>query len=1069
MTTSLAALLTGIGGLLLQLALVRRYALLMGGTADAAAVVMSWFMLGLGAGGLLALRLAARPERAGRRAAALYAAVGLSAVVAEPVLARLGSVSFGAGAGLAALAPGLPAVAMGAAFPLLFALMRPGTWRAGWLVGVNTAGSVAGAWAGGNLLVPSLGLARTGWLAAACYGGAAVLLVQRRPPSAAPAAPVSVAAAGLAGPGWRGVGAALASGALVLGVEVLLLRRLPFWFEGFQPTLSAVVAVCLLAMALGAFLGAPVLAALCGRRAPAVALAVGAVSAGLGLHEHLGPWLARLPATSTATMHLRAAVGALSGALLPCFCAGAVVPLLVGREVEPARRARRAGRLLFAQGIGALLGALLVGRGLPLLAADRFFAVAPPVLAALALLPLLRRPRRLLLPVAAVVAAAVLGFGAAGKPWAPGAPMAGARHDHPEWYRHLAHRTDAYGTASVVYDRRNHSMLLFTDGFRAAETGPGTDYMKALGHLPFLLRDGLRDVAVIALGTGTTADALTQWPEPAHIDVVEISPAVFSLAGHFGADGPVMAARRQPRFAADPRVVVHIDDGRRYLASRAPRSLDLVTLEPLLPYAPGTTALYSDEFYALATAALRAEGLLVQWVPTHAMPRAAFDTLLATFARSVPHVSVWLVDQSTLLVGSQAPLDVDAEIVGRARLAAASPELVRHLHETGLASVADLRAARVGGSPLPACAAAPTLTDDRPFLERLAHWSGVERLSFFGDNLRRLIEVAGAAPKQVRRLRGRAAAAQIAVELARGDLDGARQAARRAVEELAAARRQWPASVLLHREETAALRAQRELSVQLGRPHDARAQAMAHLRRDPRSATLVACLALPDGFGRSLGPAARALALGAAQALDPMVFDTVPLLADLRPEAAAANPLEDLDRLPPAAALAERVAAPTVDGWVLRAVFPVRAGRALLAVLARRPLTVVERDALLVTLDPLLLAEAAAAIEARGGDRVVEGFPLWRDDLPLPPAWAAAAADPPQRVALAEAIAGHRDPASAAALAALLLDEVLAVRRAAAASLLQTFGDEPAYDPEWDESRRRAAADRLRRLHNPKP
>ena len=104
---------------------------------------------------------------------------------------------------------------------------------------------------------------------------------------------------------------------------------------------------------------------------------------------------------------------------------------------------------------------------------------------------------------------------------------------------------------------------------------------------------------------------MCQWPDPERVHVVEISSAVFELVDHFGGDGPVSTGR-PPAFLRDPRTEPHLADGRRFLARRAPASLDLVTMEPLLPYAPGTAPLYSREFYVLVDSRLRDAGLLVQ-------------------------------------------------------------------------------------------------------------------------------------------------------------------------------------------------------------------------------------------------------------------------------------------------------------------------------------------------------------------------------------------------------------------------------------------------------------------------
>src|SRR5690606_10041591 len=143
-------------------------------------------------------------------------------------------------------------------------------------------------------------------------------------------------------------------------------------------------------------------------------------------------------------------------------------------------------------------------------------------------------------------------------------------------------------------------------------------------------------------------------------------------------------------------------------------------------------ALYSREFYELVRSRLREGGLCVQWVPTHAMPRPMFETLLGTFVDAFPATSIWLVDQSTLLVGSTrqhlgSPAGLDARL-------ASAPELARTtLHEAGIATADDLLAAHVA-APRAAFAAAERLGDDRPFLERIGYWSGEERLSFLGRN-----------------------------------------------------------------------------------------------------------------------------------------------------------------------------------------------------------------------------------------------------------------------------------------------------------------------------------------------
>ena len=849
------------------------------------------------------------------------------------------------------------------------------------------------------------------------------------------------------------------------------------WLEGLQPTLSGVVAACLLGLAVGSALGTPLFAALFGRRAAHVALSVGAVTIAAGLHEVLVPPLAAQAVASATELHLRVLVSALAAAFVPCVALGAVVPLLVTRLGRRPGRAALAGRLFLWQGVGALAGALLVSQVLPLVCPEAFFAAAPPSLAAVAALLCWRGGGWPVRGALAYAVVAALGLGAGGSVLAPDSPLVGSRYDRPDAFRYVAHRSDSGVTASVVYDRRQLSMALYTDGFRAAETGPGTAYMKALGHLPLLLRTGLDRQAVVALGTGTTANALATWPDASVIHVVEISPAVFSLVPFFSGDGPLGAGLRPAVFSADPRTLEHVADGRRFLARRSAGSLDLVTLEPLLPYAPGTGPLYTAEFYRLAGEALSERGLLVQWVPTHAMPAETFDVLLATFARSFSFCSVWLVDQSTILVGSKTPHVPTPEDLA-ARFAALPPTVVAALHETGLARPVDVEVAFVGDDPLAVCGDAPTLFDDRPFVERVGYWSGRRKLQFYPENLDRLRAVAAAATDgplggdvrrslRVKRIDGLRS-------LALAPLTPGVAAPGGAVRELTSVRARWPGSVLLHREESLALRAliEREADGRGGRGVSALARR--HLRRDTRSALLWACSVLPEpGGADDVGFDQRRAAVETAHALDPLVFDGLrPYLDDLAglTPGDGISPLEDVERLPVDNALVDVSLVPGATGRAIRAAFPVRVARALIARLQAGALSEREQRALSPVLDPYSLHLAAEAVVARGGDVSRELYPLWRSDLPMPAQLQGMLrGDVDDRAGFARVLRGHRGRDASRALADLLVDPVESVRVEAGVTLFSTWGDRVPYDPQWSESRRRKAAASVRSLHNPRP
>jgi spermidine synthase len=88
----------------------------------------------------------------------------------------------------------------------------------------------------------------------------------------------------------------------------------------------------------------------------------------------------------------------------------------------------------------------------------------------------------------------------------------------------------------------------------------------ALPHL--LNRDAGRppfaDVLIIGAGTGNDVSRALQW-DAKHIDAVEIDPAIYRLGREYHPDQPYR----------DPRVAIHLDDGRNFLRS-SDRKYDLI-------------------------------------------------------------------------------------------------------------------------------------------------------------------------------------------------------------------------------------------------------------------------------------------------------------------------------------------------------------------------------------------------------------------------------------------------------------------------------------------------------------
>ena len=783
-----AVLLTGFGGLLFELLALRWAALDLGQGSQAQGWVLAAFLLGLGVGG----RRASFPRspRGGLlpRAGLLYLGVGVLLPLL-PLLASLLRPGDPLLAPLFFLGVGIPAVFMGEAFPLCVAgLQERFPWAVFALNGSNLLGSCLGLGLGALALLPLLGFETSLWFAVGSYGLAFVLLLGLRDRGREEARVWEAEPGAL--PLERPTGGRsllFLAGASVLLLEIWLPRRLAFSFGSFLPTQAGSLLGILLGLSLGSFLfGIRAWGSRLGARTLGLASFLG-VLASMGLIEVLAGELARLPLESLSGALFRASLfpGLL---LLPASVPmGALIPAWIAeREGPEGGDMALPGRAFYTFSMGAAL----VGLGSPLLFAlpvEAWGLGSPlrflPLLAA-GLLILGLAPLRMAVPL---FLATLLGVGAL----LPRTPLLlEARNFDAEGSGRqvLAEKTDRITTASVVLDRVRGERFLYTDEFSAAG-GVESKYMEALGLLPVWLSDqgeGQGDFACLGLGTGRTAAALLEANRDGRTWIVEISKAVADQLPFF-----LDACGIREAFSLGGDLRTRILDGRFFL-ERAPReSLRGLTLEPLLPQAPGSVYLYSVGFYRAGRRALEPGGVLVQWVPTHALPRKGFLALLRSFRRGFERPRLLLVQESSLLLGRKGGLK--GAIPERGELGERAAFL------SGLFRPLDLALAEL---PFPDGGAGEVVEEERPFLERMGFEPAAQRLGWLARNLEALGQKQAPAGDG-RDLRDLAQRERLAarVLLARRFEDPGLDAAGLAARMLEKLRERFPSSTLLLREE----------------------------------------------------------------------------------------------------------------------------------------------------------------------------------------------------------------------------------------------------------------------------
>jgi spermidine synthase len=604
----------------------------------------------------------------------------------------------------------LPATAaMGATLPAMQRLLAsPGMPAAGigWLYAGNTAGAVLGVLASAFWLVPWLGLSRTALVCVllnlACavaalawrgrFGSAAVVVA--RPGASAAATP-----GGWQTPWW---GPLAVTGALGIGYEVLAVRVLSQVAENTVYTFAILLAVYLVATAIGAALwqrgsGGRAAAENLPRLSQGVAAAC--LLGGLAMWQADGAkqWLLQaLGPSMGAALAAEAGLAVLAFGL-PAAMMGALFSHLC---TQAGQAGHNFARCLAANTLGAAMAPLCIGV-LLLPAAGAKVALLVLVAGYLALAPW----RSWRAPLAACVAVGAV----AAAVWAPALQFI----DVPEGGRIVSHQEGAMAAVSVVEDADGVSRLHIDNRQQEGSSNSlVADARQAL--LPLLLHPAPRRALFLGLGTGTTAASAAQ-DRQLQVDAVELLPEVITASRHF--------TQAFDNGTPNPRLRLLQADARRFVRA-APGRYDLVVSDNFHPARSGSAALYTVQHFQAVAGRLAPGGVFCQWLPLHQLDLHSLRSVVRAYLTAFPNAYAMLATSSldTPVLGLVAHANgqrFDAQAL-RSRLA--SVQLGRPLADFGIHDDLALLGGFVADAQALAAFAgdAPPNTDDHPVVAYLA-------------------------------------------------------------------------------------------------------------------------------------------------------------------------------------------------------------------------------------------------------------------------------------------------------------------------------------------------------------
>jgi spermidine synthase len=648
-------LISGVAALMYQVVWQRTLFTLFGTNTESVTVIVSVFMLGLGVGSLAGGYIQERfPDKLLRLFLLVEILIGLYGLCSLPLIRTVAEASVGGSTvslivwAYALLA--IPTLLMGATLPILVSFLQKHLRNIGKTVGLlyafNTFGSAIAAFLTVMVLFVFIGQQATILVAAACNFITALLIFDaarklartadgpvidlRETPGAAAVQPRHL-------PYWLAFAVVLAIGYISLSQEILWYRLLGYLTANRPEVFGLMLTAFLIGIASGSLRAKRI----CESGADPVSdtvkvLAIAAVV--FYLSAPAVSWASAFLTKGGGQLLAYAAVGVVS------FLTGGVLPSLIhaGVDAGSPRAELRVAWLYFANIIGSTLGPLLTGFVL----LDRFplhdnilILTGLMLLLLVSLLHAMPAPaaRKLGMLAGAVVAGAVFWLA---QPFLFHGYLERIQFqaaDHPPFKYVLENRSailsvDA-GEADTMYGNGAYDGLFATDPVANENLIDRAFMIAALHREP-------RRVLELGLSTASWTKVMSGYAPLEQLRVVEINEGYREIVRHYPLNASVFA---------DPKVVVTIDDARRWL-NRNPDKFDVIVMNLSFYWRSNATNLLSREYLELCRRHLT-EGGVVYFNTTGS------QDAVYTAAHVFKHVAMF----RNFVAASDAPFDMTAE------------------------------------------------------------------------------------------------------------------------------------------------------------------------------------------------------------------------------------------------------------------------------------------------------------------------------------------------------------------------------------------------------------------------
>ncbi len=711
---------SGCSALIYEIVWYQLLQLVIGSTTVSLGVLLATFMGGLCIGSMMLPRYLAKhpmhPLRAYARIEVGIALCGILELLMIPLVDSIyaalpvhGFFSIVLRAIICAICLLPPTILMGASLPAIArwieATPRGVSWM-GLLYGGNTAGAVVGCILAGFFLLRVSDMTTTTIVAAAINGAVALFsfALAKHTPDHAVAEPGETKRAAWSA-SLSSVYVAIAlSGATALGAEVVWTRLLSLLLGATVYTFSIILAVFLVGIGIGSWVGA--LAARGSRPAAALGVCqlmlVGGIAWSAVMIAQSVPYWPVNPLLSSDPMYtfqidmVRVVWSILPAALLW----GASFPLALAAAAGPGEESSSlVGRIYAANTGGAILGALafslFIVPAVGTQGAEKALVGIAALGALVVLGPLVLESKKMFGMVGVAAAMGVALFIAMKIPAVPPELIAYGRRIMINLGRSKILYTGEGINSSIAISRWDDGAIQFHVSGKVEASTESYDMrlQRLLGHMPALFHPNPKSVLIVGFGAGVTAGSFVPHPTIERIAICEMEPLIPPTATEYFKD-------QNYDVKDDPRTQIYYDDARHFVLT-TPEKFDIITSDPIHPWVKGSATLYSKEYFELVKAHLNPGGVVTQWVPLYESDEETVKSEIATFFDVFPGGSVWANELSgggydVFLLGQATPSKVDVDQIQAKLSNPAYARVAQSLRDVGFGNAVGLLSVYAG-------------------------------------------------------------------------------------------------------------------------------------------------------------------------------------------------------------------------------------------------------------------------------------------------------------------------------------------------------------------------------------